>query len=409
MLVVGINILESMMYKKFLFLLIGIFMIGSVLALGVTPARTTLDFEPGLTREVEFEIVNSGEQDISLKLSVRGDLSEYIELSTFDVFLSAAEGSKKVKYTIRLPSTLVPGLNTGDIVITEISSGDVSAVSHVKATVAVVTQVHVYVPYPGKYVETKMYIYGSDVEEGIRFVIPVISAGEQDIDLVRADVDIYDKNGVKIDSFTTNSVSIDTGAKRELVYDWIFEAPIGEYVAKAAVVYDGGVSNLEEVFLIGLKELELLEIQIDSFSLGDIVRLDMLVENKWSEDITGAYIEANIKNSVGEVVSTFESAVHDVEGLNNRTFTSFWDTEGVSVGDYDVEVLLHYAGKTSSKDLTFEVSENELVIIGLGYVISSEAPVGTNTLIIVLIIIIVLLILINLLWFFIFRKKLKSK
>jgi hypothetical protein len=397
------------MHKKFFVLLIGIFMIGSVLALGVTPARTTLDFEPGLVREVEFSIVNSGEQDINLRLSVRGDLAEYIQLSATEISLSATESSKKLKYTISLPSELVPGLNTADIVIAEVSGGDVSAGSYVKAMVAVVTQVHVYVPYPGKYIEAKMYIYGSDAEEGIRFVIPIVSAGEQDINSVRADVSIYDKGGVKIDSFSTGSEGVVGGAKKELVYDWISEAPIGEYVAKAEIVYDGSVLNLEEIFLVGLKELELLEIQIDSFSLGEIVRLDMLVENKWSEDITGAYIDASIKDSSGNIVSTFESAVHDVAGLSNGTFTSFWDTEGVSTGDYDAEVSLHYAGKTSSKDLTFEVSDNELVIIGLGFVISSETPAGTNTLVVVLVVVIVLLVLINLLWFFIFRKKMKGR
>ena len=409
MLRVGINMLVVRMNKRFLFLLIGIFMIGSVFALGVTPARTTVDFEPGLVREVEFEVVNSGDQDISLRLSVRGDLAEYIELSETDVSLSSTEGSRKFKYIVSLPNELVPGLNTGEIVISEVSNGDVSAGSHVKAMVAVITQLHVYVPYPGKYIETGMYIYGSDVEAGIRFVIPVVSAGEENIDSVRADVDIYNKAGDKVDSFSTDSFSVASGAKKELVYDWTSDVAIGEYVARAAVVYDESVSNLEEVFLVGLKELELLEIQVDSFSLGQIAKLEMLVENKWSEDITGAYIEANIKNAAGVVVSTFESAVHDVEGLSTRIFTSFWETEGVDVGNYDAEVSVHYAGKTSSKDLTFEVSENELVIIGLGYVISSEVPAGSDSLVVVLIVIIVLLVLGNLVWFLFLRNKIKSK
>ena len=58
--------------------------------------------------------------------------------------------------------------------------------------------------------------------------------------------------------------------------------------------------------------------------------------------------------------------------------------------------------------MKFQVSENDLTIIGLGYVISDGGSgEGLDTIVIVLIVVIVLLVLINLLWFFLLRKRLK--
>jgi LPXTG-motif cell wall-anchored protein len=87
-------------------------------------------------------------------------------------------------------------------------------------------------------------------------------------------------------------------------------------------------------------------------------------------------------------------------------FVSYWDTAGVRVGTYETEVSINYGDKSSKKSLQFDVEENELIIIGLGYVISEDGG-ESNTLMFVLIGVIVLLVLVNILWFFLFRKKFK--
>ena len=188
--------------RKLMFLLIGIFMISSVCALGVTPARTTLDFEPGLSRSVGFQILNSGNEDMKVVFSAQGELAEYISLDVAEASISAAEGSKAFNYNLNLPSELTPGLHTGEVFAMQLPSGPTSEGSQILATLAVVTQVYVYVPYPGKYANAKMYVYGANVGGDVKFVIPVISAGEFDLTSVRANVDIYNKLGEKVTSST---------------------------------------------------------------------------------------------------------------------------------------------------------------------------------------------------------------
>jgi len=395
------------MSRKFLVLLIGIFMVANVLALGITPARTTIDFEKNLKKSVSFDVLNAGGSDINVVFSAQGDLAEYISLPVKDAKILGSEKKKSFSYELNLPLELSPGLHTGEVYTLQLPGDGGSEGSQLLATLAVVTQVHLYVPYPGKYANVKMYVYSANVDEDVRFVIPVVSSGEFDLSSVRANVDIYTKAGEKIDSFNTDSISVKSGTKKELVYNWKADVAIGEYVAKAAVIYDDGTINLEEKFSVGSKELELQEVRVDGFSLGEIAKLEMLVENKWSEAISGAHIETLIKDSDGDVVSSFESAAQDIGALAKESFVSYWDTAGVREGDYDAEVSIKYADKSSEKNLKFEVSENDLVVVGLGYVISAEGgEEGTDTIVVVLVVIVVLLVLMNLLWFFLLRKKL---
>jgi hypothetical protein len=394
------------MNKVLVILLIGIFMISSVFALGVTPARTTLDFEPGLSRSVGFEILNSGNEDMKVVFSAQGELAEYISLDVDEASILAAENSKSFSYNLNLPSELTPGLHTGEVFAMQLPSGPTSEGSQILATLAVVTQVYVYVPYPGKYASSKMYVYNANQGEDVAFVFPVTSQGEFDLTAVRASVDIYNKLNEKVASFATDSIAVPSGTRKELAYKWKADVPIGDYLAKASLIYDDGTLNFEETFSVGSEDLVLKEINVGGFSLGEIAKLEMLVENKWSEPISDAHVETKIMNDRGDIVSSFESATYDVEPLSKKVFVSYWDTAGVRVGTYETEVAVVYGEKSSVKALQFDVEEDKLTVIGLGYVISAEGD-DSNTLMFVLIGVIILLVLVNLLWFFMFRKRFK--
>lgn len=397
---------ESLRGKKFLMILfLGILMVSSVYALGVTPARTPLEFTPGLSTTVNFEVLNSEGKEINLVLAVQGELAPYITLTSTTASLSANEGSKTLSYNVNLPTNLEPGDHLGEIVILELPAGGETSEAYVRATLAVVTQLKVYVPYPGKYANSKMTIINADSVGDVTFIFPVVSAGEFDLTSVRANVDIYNKLNEKVDSFNTQEIAVPSGEKKEIVHKWNANVPVGEYRAVASLIYDEGTLNFEGTFSVGSQDLELQEISVDDFSLGDIAKLEMLVENKWSEPISGAFIETKILNNRGDIVSNFKSASYDVEALSKQVFISYWDTAGVLEGNYETEISINYGDKSSKKSLEFEVSQNNLRVIGLGYVISAEDGGGSNFLITILIIVVVILILINLVWFFFLRKK----
>ncbi len=396
--------------NKIIFILVFIlFAAGNICALGVTPAGTTLDFEAGMKKSVGFSVINSGGKDIKVLISSQGELAQYINLPIKEAAISATESSKAFTYDLSLPKDLSPGLHTGEIFIIEVPAGNSQGETQVLATLAVVTQVYVYVPYPGKYANAKMVVYNANQGEDVTFVFPIVSAGEFDLTTVRANVEIFNKMGEKIDSFSTSSISIPSGEKKEIVHKWKADTPVGEYRAVATLIYDEGSVQLEETISIGSKEIELKEINVNNFILGEIVKLEMLVENKWSEPITGAFIETKIKDAAGNIVSSFQSPSQNIEALTTKLFNSYWDTAGVRVGTYETEVAINYADKSSKKNVKFQVEDDELIIIGLGYVVSGEEKGDeSNSLVTILVVVIVLLVLINLLWFLMIRKKLKK-
>ena len=90
---------------------------------------------------------------------------------------------------------------------------------------------------------------------------------------------------------------------------------------------------------------------------------------------------------------------------------AFWDTEGVNKGTYDSELFLRYGESSDQHNFKLEVKDDEINVIGTGYVISKEKGKGLfdNTLTVVLITVIAVLIIINILWFLVLRKRLAPK
>ena len=68
----------------------------NVSSIGITPGRTTLNFEPGLHKEVGFSIINSEHKDIDLMIYVRNDLIENIKLEKEHVSMKASEEAKDI-------------------------------------------------------------------------------------------------------------------------------------------------------------------------------------------------------------------------------------------------------------------------------------------------------------------------
>jgi hypothetical protein len=394
-------------------LLIIILVSGSVMALGITPGRTTLDYEPGAESTVNFEVINSEGKDIELVVFVEGELNQSIAVSDVSFSMSASEGSKTLSYTLTMPSGLKPGLNTAEVVVIQLPGKSLTSEAFVGATVGVATQIYVNVPYPGKYAESALNIIGPEADGKITFVMPVLSRGKLDLVRVRGSVDIFTSLNEKIETLNTNEVSILSGERDEIVVEWDTSsvAP-GPYRAVATVIYDEDTLTLEKDFNVGKKILEVQQIEVNDFSLGEIAKFELLVENKWSEVISGAYAQMQIFNDDGEVMADFKSATYDISPLEKVLMVAFWDSGGVSTGKYDSSLFLRYGGQSAQQDLQLDVSENEINIIGVGYVISqAKGPKGSGggSLTVILITAVVVLVLINLLWFLVLRKKLKKK
>jgi len=379
-------------------------------ALGVTPGLKTINFEPNLNKQFDFSIVNTEKKDMNIIVYVQGELNQSIYLSENSFFMSAGEELKQLTYEARLPSDLTPGNHGADIVVLQLPDKSQSGEAFVGTALAVISKVNVVVPYPGKYVDADLNINNANEAGEVTIVVPVTSRGNLDIVSLRANIDIYNSLLEKITTINTEERSLASSERAELVANWISNSPPGVYNAIVTVIYDGETVKLEKQFNVGQNDLELQEINVRDFSLGEIAKFEMLVENKWGEVIKGAYAQTQVFDNDGKVMADFKSPTYDVPALTKNVLTSYWDTGGVSVGTYDASIFIRYGEKSSQKDFQFKVSENALDIIGLGYVISSSStkPGGSSSFTIILIVIVIVLVLLNITWFLMLRKRIKK-
>ncbi len=400
------------MNKKFSLSILGIVflvcLVGNVFALGVTPGRTTINFEPGLERVVSFTIVNTNNENLDVAIVVQGELKDYISISEDSFLISANEDEKRVSYSIKLPQSLDPGLRTANVIVVKQTNNEETSRAFIGANVGVATQVYVHVPYPGKYADASLNVVGPDSKGVVKFVLPVINRGELEMVNVNAIVDVYGALNEKVDTVRTNELGILGGERKEIVANWKPEVGFGKYRAVATLIYDGETKTLEKEFTIGQQTLEIQNIEVNDFVLGGIAKFEILVENQWNDETQNAFAEMYIYNDRGQVMAEVKSPNYNLPPLENSLMVFYWDTKGVKVGNYESELFLKFGQQSSKEDLILEVSENEIRIVGMGYVISKDKREEGN-LVFFLLLIVGVLVAINLLWFLYFRRMFSNR
>lgn len=397
--------------KKISLILLFVLLATNVFAIGITPGKTDIDYNPGTFREIEFTVVNTDAQDSDFVVLIQGDLNESVSVSEVSFKMVTGESEKKLKYKIDIPNSLSPGLHKAEIVVVQLPRKSGTGGAFIGAAVAVATQAHVFVPYPGKYAEASLDVLGPDADGSVTFVIPITSRGDLDLVRVSADIDIYSSLNEKIDSVRTNQIEIKSGERKEIAVVWKGDAPPGPYRAVATLIYDEQTLKLEREFELGQQVLDVSSIVVNDFSLGGIAKFEILVENKWNREISGTYSEMQIFNSKGDIMAEFKSPTYNIPALSKMVMVAFWDSEGVKAGLYDSTLFLKYGSKSDQRELQLEVSNNKINVIGIGYVISEGSSPGlfSNPIVVILAVGIAILIIINLLWFIFLRKKLKGR
>jgi len=145
------NKITKLVSVVFVSLFVMILLMEGVFALGITPGRTTLDYEAGLEKEIELSIINNEHKpmEVALFSIMQDDLNGSLTLFKDHLKFLPSEDRKTLRYKIKLPDRMSPGLHIGEIVAAEIPQ-TVEGETSIGATVAVVSQIYIYVPYPGK-------------------------------------------------------------------------------------------------------------------------------------------------------------------------------------------------------------------------------------------------------------------
>jgi hypothetical protein len=395
-------------FFSIIFMLI-LFIISNVSAIGITPGRTTLNFEARLHQDIPFSVVNTEHKNMSVVFFISGNLNRSITLKQTYAQFSSKDDAKSFTYSVDLPDKFdKPGMYEAEVVAMEMPENLGDQGAFIGSSVAVATQLDVYVPYPNKYLEGELNVVDSG-DGKITFLAPIINRGQLDIGNVKAQIDIYTALNEKVGTIETNEDSLTSLKRTELVSEWQPSVNPGRYLAVATIIYDNEVLKIEKEFNVGEMVLQINDIYVNNFQLGEIAKFNALVENKWSSDLKDVYLNILVYNNAGEIMADFKSPTYDINSLSKSEMVAYWDTVGVHEGTYNGKVILNYGeNKSSERNLQLKISQNDIAITGFtGHVlVQGKGGVDTNT---ILIILVIVLVVANIIWFVVVKRFMKHK
>ena len=228
--------------------IIFIILLSSVQAIGISPPRVTVDFEPNLQKTYTFTLYNSNDYETDVELYIGGsdNLREYATLDKEKITLSPS-GSGTFTCKISLPKNATPGTHDIRVGAAELPPASGSAVV---ARAAVEAQLWIRVPYEGKIADVSISAK-PHAEEEVELIVKVKNPMEEQIDSASAIIGIFNSDGDQVWSTLTESVSIGDMDEKKLYAYWNYSVfGPGVYYAVAEVTYDGNVKAAEASFEI---------------------------------------------------------------------------------------------------------------------------------------------------------------
>lgn len=374
-----------------------------VSALEIQPAKTSFEFDQDIEKKVTLDIVNNEHKKMNVVLLIQGALNESITLYESHLAFLPSEQSKRVEYSVRLSGDLQPGLYTGEILALEIPQTEDGELYTGTFDIGS-GQIHGLEAYRvGKEVDINAYMTNPEQNTQALFRIELTNKGNDAIQNAFAVIDIYTVLNEKVGSVTTETLSLPKGGKIMLKAPWNVDVNLGNYIAEIHVHFDNESKTLEKGLAVGVNMLHIDRIWVNEFSLGEIAKLQILVENLWSDGLKDIFANLLVYNSGGNVMVDVKSSSEELASLSKRELVAYWDTAGVEEGSYQGKVIVKYGEKTVEQNLVLNVQGNSLEIQGVGFAVRGARGGGVS-LVSVLLMLVILLLLVNLSWFIFFRR-----
>jgi hypothetical protein len=365
-----------MLSKDKVYLLLAVLLAAQAMALGIAPGE--LDTSFGATKRIL--IINNDGRDMDVVIYAEGDLENEIEISEPMLTLLAGEKTREITITVNKPEDLKPGKLKTDLIVMEVPKGTDSGIS---ARQAVKSHINVVVPYPGKYAEARLKLPEAAADEEVGLAVEIRNLGGKGIESAHARIDIFTPTNDLVASLQTNELAVEAGEMRELVAYYTNGLPAGKYYIIAELDYDGSRMELKDELVVGKARVELKNLIVKGFRLGDIAKFDIEIESLWNEEIDDVYADLEIRDGQGGVETTFKTAEQDLPPLSSGALNAYWDTSKVVPGPYRATVTLHFLGNNVQRTMALEVSDDAIDVGMTAKAIEADTPIRKDSFIII--------------------------
>ena len=332
-----------------IFLLIVSISITSAGGVGISPAYYKDFFEPGLEKTYTFHSFNT-DSTKGVKLYVKGDLAEYVNLSKTYLI-----GSGDFIVTIKLPEKITkPG--THKISIGAMEDVGESSGGNIGGIAAIQGRIDILVPYPGKYTESIYKIFNINQGEDAKYELEIQNLGTQSVK-VNSMIEIFKPN--KTESTLTETISeSNIKSKEALTIKGTMETrdfPPGEYQTFVTVEWEEGETILNQTFKVGEFLVEISDYDYQ-FEKGRINPFRIEIQNKWNSKINEVFATVSITDN-GVVVGDFKTASVDTNPWEVKNITGYFDTTNLETKRYTARIDLSYEGETTSKLVAIYIND----------------------------------------------------
>ncbi len=398
---------------RFIFFSLFFLLLSSLLvsAIGVIPARYTVDYAPGFEHDFTFTVNNNQQKPIKVAISLSGSFADYATLSTKE--LSFPDGVLTQSFTLhlKLPDSWdKPGRNKLNINIVEMPFTNAKSAAF-SARTAVVPDILVLVPYPGLYAEiSKFQVAGGSggVNEGddtpVSFSIR--SHGKQDLVNTRAEVSLVDfeaNNTIETQSFNNIDISPGSTYSQSLILH-TSSLPPTDYLAVLKYYYEDVVREKKIKFSVGQFKVDLLSYD-ENLSNNGIVPFHFVIKNKWKGKV---FVEAQVHFNGLPVAKTSREQLTDFAA---KKFVAYVDASSLPLGPLNGTIKVFFSKKSSPDDdsvLEFPVSVNVVKPV-VKEVVKKNKSFSLSLTTIVLIVLFLLLVINGFFLVKVFRSKRKNR
>ena len=363
--------------KTMIWIIAFILSINLVLAIGVRPANTIISSEDSSNYEGKFWVVNTEAKDFIAKISLEGEISEYINLENEEINFREDDDSKEISFKVNLQKTLPPGGLSGKIVITEELPQQVS--EGLGSRIILKHKVTIEGPYPDKYIKAKLNI--RENQDEILFVSEVENLGKKDVDKLKTTFYVNDKKQIE-QKVETEQTSLKK-KENKLLYGRLekdlFEK--GAFSVSALTTYDGQTIELVKEMIVGKPEIEIT--YFDKFFMANKINqysLDLL--NQWNKKINHVFADITFKKD-GKVIDEFRTKSIDIEGETTQRIRDYFDAEGRDPGKDSFSIVVNFWNNYKMDQKEFEaelLDEKEYNLVGqanaAGYQSASDFSVS---------------------------------
>jgi hypothetical protein len=316
------------------------------------------DFEPGLEKTYDYVLIPNAGVEMNYELYLNGDLKEYATLSHEKVENLDPDDAFTFSAKLELPESLEPGYHYLYVGVLESST---RGGGQLGGRTAAEDKITVRSLYSGKFLKANLGASNIAEAEPLDFKIKVDNWGIENIDYIRATVDIKDLDGAVLDTVNSNIVSLSKGQKETLKATWGTKGyNPGEYKAQAIVEYDGNHVETGEVdFKIGEYNILVLN-YTEEFVIGKVNVFELELENRWNRQMEGVYADIEILDNSDDPITSLKTTVADISGFGSSKVSAPWDVKG-KPGDYKAEVDLYYSGEVFEDELSINLIDGESV------------------------------------------------